>query len=290
MQQIQVLNNLTAGQSDKVPKALLSVNQYTDWSLPQYNSLLTFVPSQAPQYASLLATYKANQAANVTSPATPVPSVTSIDWVASGVAWPTAYDQFTCGGGYAFAAVGALQAAYEQKYSSAKHLSVTQVLTCSSISGNAGCLGGNPEATFNYWKTNPAELSTTFNTTNSCSVSAANGVVETTGFEYVPINNPAAMLAKLQQGPLAVGIAASQFTFEFYSSGIISPLSCGTKINHVVLLVGMGTDSNNVPYWVIQNSFGTTWGQAGYARIFRDMTPNSVGACGINQYVIRPLI
>ena len=118
----------------------------------------------------------------------------------------------------------------------------------------------------------------------------SDAIVKTTGFVYAPINDPGAMVAQLQEGPLAVGIAANQFTFQFYSSGIISPLDCGTKINHVVLLVGMGKDANNIPYWIIQNSFGTTWGEAGYAKIFRDMTPNSPGACGINQYVIRPLI
>ena len=131
--------------------------------MPQYNKLLTFKPKNAAEYASLLANYTTNLTNNVTRNPTPVPSVASIDWVANGAAWPNAFDQLTCGGGYAFASVGALQGAYELKYNTSKRLSVSQVLTCSGVSGNAGCTTGTPEATFNYWKTTAAELATVFN-------------------------------------------------------------------------------------------------------------------------------
>jgi len=109
--------------------------------------------------------------------------------------------------------------------------------------------------------------------------------------QYAKINDPGSIMTLLQQGPVAVGVNALDFAFQFYSSGIISPLDCSNKkINHVVLLVGLGVDSNNIPYWLIQNSFGTTWGNAGYAKIYRDMTPNSAGTCGINRYAVIPLV
>jgi hypothetical protein len=57
-----------------------------------------------------------------------------------------------------------------------------------------------------------------------------------------------------------------------------------------VLLVGLGIDADNTPYWLIKNSFGTSWGIWGYAKIFRDMTPNSLGTCGINRYAVIPII
>jgi len=131
--------------------------------LPQYNKLLTFKSKNAPEYSALLTTYNTTRANNVTRTPTPVPSVSTIDWVADGAAWPTAYDQLSCGGGYAFASVGALQGAYELEFNTAKRLSVSQVLTCSGISGNGGCTTGTPEATFNYWKTTAALLATVFN-------------------------------------------------------------------------------------------------------------------------------
>ena len=124
VKQIQTLNNIASSQSNKLPKSLLAVNQFADWSLPQYNKLLTFKTTSAPQYTALLTAYNEAKATNSTpTPVTP-PSVTNINWVSSGVAWPTVYDQESCGGGYAFASVGALQGAYYQQSQVSLHLSV----------------------------------------------------------------------------------------------------------------------------------------------------------------------
>lgn len=56
--------------------------------------------------------------------------------------------------------------------------------------------------------------------------------------------------------------------------------SCGFYdiINHAVLLVGY-TDT----YWIIKNSWGTSWGDNGYIYITRDRTNNK--NCRIGQSV-----
>ena len=45
----------------------------------------------------------------------------------------------------------------------------------------------------------------------------------------------------------------------FYSS---------TSVNHAVLVVGWGTH-NKIPYWLIKNSCGTSFGDKGYIKIKR---------------------
>ena len=61
---------------------------------------------------------------------------------------------------------------------------------------------------------------------------------------------------------------------------------CGTTLDHGVLLVGYGTE-NNMPYWLVKNSWGTKWGESGYIKLGRNMHPDPIdkeaikGICGI---------
>jgi Papain family cysteine protease len=55
------------------------------------------------------------------------------------------------------------------------------------------------------------------------------------------------------------------------------------------LIVGYGID-NGTAYWIIKNTWGSSWGENGFVRILRDTTPGSPGICGINTYVLMPLI
>ena len=47
-------------------------------------------------------------------------------------------------------------------------------------------------------------------------------------------------------------------------------------MNHAVLAVGYGTDDSGMDYWVVKNSWGTSWGDKGFFKIER-----GVNMCGI---------
>jgi C1A family cysteine protease len=85
-----------------------------------------------------------------------------------------------------------------------------------------------------------------------------------------------------ENGPFAIAINATPLQFYFF--GIFNPwfeFICNPKgLNHGVLLVGYGV-SGNKPYWIVKNSWGSSWGEKGYFRIIAGK-----GACGVNQYVI----
>lgn len=79
-------------------------------------------------------------------------------------------------------------------------------------------------------------------------------------------------------GPLSAAVNASWF--QFYSGGIMNPWLCNPKsLDHGITLVGYGTEGST-DYWIIKNSWNSSWGEKGYCRLHRGS-----GKCGINTNV-----
>jgi len=75
---------------------------------------------------------------------------------------------------------------------------------------------------------------------------------------------------------------------QFYRSGISNPLKvlCNpASLDHGVTLVGYGSGKNwlgkTEDYWLIKNSWGTTWGEKGFIRLARG---NTCGMCNAASY------
>lgn len=75
------------------------------------------------------------------------------------------------------------------------------------------------------------------------------------------------LLNSIISRPFIVYVDATQWST--YNSGIFS--NCGTSLNHAVYLVGT-TDT----YWLVQNHWGTSWGEQGYIRV---KAGNTCGIC-----------
>jgi len=202
----------------------------------------------------------------------------SIDWRNSG-AVTGVKDQGQCGSCYSFASTGSLEGAYKIKTGNLISLSEQHIVDCSRAFGNLGCSGGLPSETFKWIMSNrgiasEAAYPYTGRDSGSCRLSAAKvaGV-----FNHVePAATEAALDTALHVAPVAVAIQADKQSFQFYSRGVYSDTTCGTNLDHAVLLVGSGV-SGSSNFWIVKNSWSPTWGESGYIRMLR-----GVNLCGIN--------
>mmetsp|Transcript_104920 Transcript_104920/g.313462 ORF Transcript_104920/g.313462 Transcript_104920/m.313462 type:complete len:427 (-) Transcript_104920:51-1331(-) len=78
--------------------------------------------------------------------------------------------------------------------------------------------------------------------------------------EYEPL-----MRAVVEYGPVAVSVAADGWNL--YSHGIFDSCEKDAVINHAVTLLGYGTSPTE--HWIIQNSWGSSWGENGHLRLLR---------------------
>jgi len=76
-------------------------------------------------------------------------------------------------------------------------------------------------------------------------------------------------------GPLSVAVDAT--SWQFYKGGIIKS-NCGTTLDHGVEIVGYAS-KGGVDYWIVRNSWGKSWGMAGYLYVERG--PDDM--CGIDK-------
>ena len=86
--------------------------------------------------------------------------------------------------------------------------------------------------------------------------------------EYGLVNGTEAMMAELQRGPIACSIAVTDDFFVLKNFEIFEDKTGDTDLDHSISVVGYGSE-NGVDYWIVRNSWGSYWGESGFARVVR---------------------
>ena len=249
---------------DKSQTFKMAINQFTDFTPEEFKSYvgqLTFHPSTCSNFSST------NQVAN------------SWDWRMYNAVTPVK-NQGQCGSCWAFSSTGSTEGAWAIKTGELINLSEQELVDCSGLRyGNNGCNGGQIDSAFEYSIVNGQCSSLDYPyTAEKSKCYMCESVTSFRECFNVATNDQVSLKVAVALQPVAVAIDANSYYFQSYSSGILTSEMCGTDLDHGVLIVGYNQEED-IPYWIVKNSWGDTWGENGYVRIA--ISNSSEGICGI---------
>ncbi|NXI71810.1 CATO protein, partial [Anseranas semipalmata] len=175
-----------------------------------------------------------------------------------------------CGGCWAFSVVGGIESAYAIKGNNLEELSVQQVIDCSY--NNYGCSGGSTISALSWLNQTKVKLVRD----SEYAFKAQTGLchyfghsdfgVSIAGFAAYDFSGQEEEMMRMlvNWGPLAVTVDA--VSWQDYLGGIIQYHCSSGRANHAVLVTGFDR-TGSIPYWIVQNSWGRTWGIDGYVRV-----------------------
>ncbi|CAI5534775.1 unnamed protein product [Closterium sp. Naga37s-1] len=202
--------------------------------------------------------------------------------------------QFECASCWAIAAVDSISMMWAiTTKTDPIVLSPQQVCDCAT---KQCCNGGWADWAFSYVLFNggiQAEEDYAYQAADStvCSLNvSAPTAAKITGWELVPAYSARALMQAVSMQPVVAFLSGSERDFQNYTSrnrlriygSPELPGLCTANVNHVVVVVGYNYTGPSLAgsYWILKNTWFSTWGDNGY--MYLAMTPDVRGKCGLH--------
>jgi len=222
----------------------------------------------------------------------------SVDWTKNKTVVTPVKNQAMCGSCWAFSATGSLEGQHAIKTGKLVSLSEQNLVDCSRKEGNLGCFGGLMDKAFAYVKDNggidteesypyTAKMGTKCLYNSSNSGATLQSWVDVKKGDETELQKAVATI-----GPISVAMDAHLPSFHFYKKGLYHDKNCSSiHLDHGVLAVGYGAghhgdDGKAKDYWIVKNSWGTSWGMQGYFHLARNMD----NQCGVATAASYPVV
>jgi cathepsin F len=205
-------------------------------------------------------------------------------------------DQGMCGGCWSFSTTGNIEGQWALAGHPLVSLSEQNLIDCDhecikpGKDCDQGCDGGLMQNAFNYViKNNGIDSEKSYpyvGYNGKCKFNSGNVAARISNWTFIPKTATQMQAYVVNQGPVA--IAADAQMWQFYYTGVWY-FPCGTSLDHAILIVGYGTETDifgqEMPYWIVKNSWGADWGMDGYILIERGND-----RCGLQEYPCTALI
>ena len=195
----------------------------------------------------------------------------SFDWRDHGAVTPVK-DQGQCGSCWAFSSIQNAEGVWAAAGNSLQKFAPQQLVDCVSKEkyNSDGCNGGFAVQGSSYIvDTGGIELEEDYpyeGEQKTCRFNSHRVAARFTTTTDIPNDDDTLAAYMYEHGPASIGVRASN-KWQLYTGGILPNEVC-YFFNHDVLAVGWG-EENGQKYWIVKNSWTSSWGENGYIRVTR---------------------